>query len=66
MNDVILWYVSTLQRLFHFVACVSLFSFSIFFFLFFVDFATSLGIEVSLPELKGTLVDFYRQISISL
>ena len=39
MNGAISWYVLALQRLFHFIACVSFFYFFLFF-LFFVDSTT--------------------------
>ena len=52
MNRVIVWYVLALQRLFHFIACVSFLSISFSFFNFFVDFTTCLGIEVSLSILQ--------------
>ena len=53
MNRVIVWYVLALQRLFHFIACVSFLSISFSFFLFFfVDITTCLGIEVSLSILQ--------------
>ena len=45
MNGVISWYVLTLQRLFHFIACVLFLSISFFFSYFFVDFTSCLGIE---------------------
>ena len=50
-GPVIAWYVLALQHLFRFMACVSLLSISLFFFFFFVDFTTCLGIEVSLSIL---------------
>ena len=52
MNRVIVWYVLVLQRLFHFIACVSFLSISFSLFYFFVDFTTFLGIEVSLSILQ--------------
>ena len=47
MIRVSVWYVLTLQRLFHFIACVLFLSISFSFFIFFVDFTTCLAIDVS-------------------
>ena len=55
INGVIVWYVLALQRLFHFVTCVSFLSISFFFSYFFVDFTTWLGIEVSLSILNKAM-----------
>ena len=44
--------IGSIQRLFHFIACVSFLSISFFFSYFFVDFATCLGIQVSLSILQ--------------
>ena len=49
MNGVISWYILALQRLFHFIVCVSFFSISFF---FFVDSITCWSIEVSLSILR--------------
>ena len=49
-NDgVISWYVLALQRLFHFIACVSLLPFALFFLMFFVE--SCWGFEISLTIL---------------
>ena len=45
MNRVLAWYVLSLQRLFHFIAFLSLLSISFFFSYFFVDFTTCLGMR---------------------
>ena len=52
MNGIIAWYVLALQCLFYFIVCVSFLSISFFFYYFFVDFTTCLGIEISLSILK--------------
>ena len=41
MNGVISWYVLAVQRLFHFIVCVSFLSISFFFFLFFFADSTA-------------------------
>ena len=50
MNDIILWYILALQRLFHFTAYVLSLSISLSF-LFFVESTTCVIIEVSLSML---------------
>ena len=52
MNGAISWYVLAVQRLFHFIACVSLLCISFCFLFFFVDSTTCLGFEVSSSILK--------------
>ena len=62
MNRVIVSYVLALQRLFHFTACVSFLYISLSF-LFFVDFTTCLGIEVSLSILQTKQWRFLSGVS---